>query len=74
MRYTQSHIPTLRESPNDADPPGRKFLKRAGYLRPPAGWLPLGARALHKIESHAASALLGRRPTAARFRSRSPRP
>jgi prolyl-tRNA synthetase len=57
MRYSQSHIPTLRETPGDASPPGQKFLKRAGYLRPPADWLPLGSRALSRIEAYAIAAL-----------------
>ena len=45
---------TLREDPADAEVPSHKLLVRAGYVRRAApgvySWLPLGLRALRKIE------------------------
>ncbi|HTS64586.1 MAG TPA: YbaK/EbsC family protein [Candidatus Acidoferrales bacterium] len=53
MLWTRSFIPTLRESPADAETAAQKLLVRAGYARPVStgvyGWLPLGQRALEKI-------------------------
>jgi prolyl-tRNA synthetase len=33
MRWSQMHIPTLREDPADADAPSHRLLLRAGYIR-----------------------------------------
>jgi prolyl-tRNA synthetase len=54
MRWTQSLIPTLKESPADAEIASHKLLLRAGLIRKLAGglytFLPLGLRALRKVE------------------------
>jgi prolyl-tRNA synthetase len=54
MRWTQSFIPTLKESPADAEIVSHKLLLRAGLIRKlGAGvytFLPLGLRALRKVE------------------------
>jgi len=54
MRWTQTLIPTLKEAPADAEIPSHKLLLRAGLVRNLASgvytFLPLGLRALHKIE------------------------
>ncbi|HEU0010161.1 MAG TPA: proline--tRNA ligase [Verrucomicrobiae bacterium] len=54
MRWTRTLIPTLKEAPADADIPSHKLLLRAGLVRKLASgvytFLPLGLRALHKIE------------------------
>jgi len=54
MRWTQTLIPTLRESPAEAEILSHKLLLRAGLIRKLAGgvytFLPLGWRSLHKIE------------------------
>jgi prolyl-tRNA synthetase len=53
-RWTQTLIPTLKESPADAEILSHKLLLRAGLVRKLAGglytFLPLGLRVLHKIE------------------------
>ena len=53
MRWTRVFIPTLRESPADAETAAQKLLVRAGYARGIStgvyGWLPLGQRALERI-------------------------
>src|SRR5471032_694001 len=55
MKWTQTLIPTLREAPSDAEIVSHKLLLRAGLIRKLAGgvytFLPLGLRALRKIES-----------------------
>src|SRR5204862_6541072 len=33
MRWSQMHIPTLREDPAEADAPSHRLLLRAGYIR-----------------------------------------
>ncbi|WP_380282909.1 proline--tRNA ligase [Kitasatospora purpeofusca] len=33
MRWSQMHIPTLRENPAEADAPSHQLLQRAGYIR-----------------------------------------
>jgi prolyl-tRNA synthetase len=33
MRWSQMHIPTLREDPTEADAPSHRLLLRAGYIR-----------------------------------------
>src|SRR5215510_14648631 len=54
MRWTQTLIPTLKETPADAEIVSHKLLLRAGLMRKLAGgvytFLPLGLRALRKIE------------------------
>ncbi len=54
MRWTQTFIPTLKESPTDAEIASHKLLLRAGLIRKlGAGvytFLPLGLRALRKVE------------------------
>jgi prolyl-tRNA synthetase len=54
MRWTQTLIPTLRETPKDAEIPSHQLLLRAGLIRQLAGgvytFLPLGYRVLRKIE------------------------
>jgi prolyl-tRNA synthetase len=54
MRWTQTFIPTLKESPAEAEIPSHKLLLRAGLIRKLAGglytFLPLGHRTLRKIE------------------------
>ncbi len=54
MRWSQSLIPTLKETPAEAEITSHKFLLRAGLIRKLAGglytFLPLGLRVLHKIE------------------------
>src|SRR5262245_40576911 len=55
MRATQLLIPTLKETPADADIPSHRFMLRAGMIRRLAGgiytWLPLGLRVLRKVET-----------------------
>jgi prolyl-tRNA synthetase len=54
MKWTQTLIPTLREPPAEAEIVSHKLLLRAGLVRKLTGglytFLPLGLRALHKIE------------------------
>jgi prolyl-tRNA synthetase len=54
MRWTQVLIPTLKETPADAEIVSHKLLLRAGLIRKLTGglytFLPLGLRALRKIE------------------------
>src|ERR1043166_6316269 len=54
MRWTQTLIPTLKETPADAEIVSHKLLLRAGLIRKLTGGLytclPLGLRALRKIE------------------------
>src|SRR5689334_3772812 len=54
MRWTQTIIPTLKESPSDAEIVSHKLLLRAGLIRKLTGglytFLPLGLRALRKVE------------------------
>src|ERR1044071_9667738 len=54
MRWTQTLIPTLKETPADAEIVSHKLLLRAGLVRKLTGglytFLPLGLRALGKIE------------------------
>ena len=53
MRWTQSHIPTLRETPTEAEIISHRLMLRAGLIRKlSAGtysYLPLGMRALQKV-------------------------
>ncbi|AHF89998.1 prolyl-tRNA synthetase [Opitutaceae bacterium TAV5] len=52
-RWSQFFIPTLKESPSDAEIASHKLLVRAGLVRKLGGglytFMPLGLRALHKI-------------------------
>jgi len=54
MRWSQTFIPTLKESPSDAEIVSHKLLLRAGLVRKLTGglytFLPAGLRALRKIE------------------------
>ena len=54
MRWTQTFIPTLKETPADAEIASHKLLLRAGLVRKLTGglytFLPLGLRSLRKIE------------------------
>jgi prolyl-tRNA synthetase len=54
MRWTQTLIPTLRETPAEAEIVSHKLLLRAGLIRKLTGglytFLPLGLRALFKVE------------------------
>lgn len=54
MRWTQALIPTLKETPADAEIVSHKLLLRAGLIRKLTGglytFLPLGLRALRKVE------------------------
>src|SRR5207249_10903530 len=54
MRWTRTFIPTLKETPADAEITSHKLLLRAGLVRKLTGglytFLPLGLRALRKIE------------------------
>src|SRR3954469_21238501 len=55
MRASQLLIPTLKETPADADIPSHRFMLRAGLIRRLAAgiytWLPLGLRVLRKVET-----------------------
>src|SRR5438034_6990299 len=55
MRWTQTFIPTLKETPADAEITSHKLLLRAGLVRKLTGglytFLPLGLRALRKVEN-----------------------
>src|SRR5438309_10479821 len=54
MRWTQTLIPTLKETPAEAEIASHKLLLRAGLVRKLSGglytFLPLGLRVLRKIE------------------------
>src|ERR1043166_5619522 len=54
MRWSQTLIPTLKETPADAEIVSHKLLLRAGLIRKLTGglytFLPLGLKALRKIE------------------------
>jgi prolyl-tRNA synthetase len=54
MRWTQTFIPTLKETPSDAEILSHKLLLRAGLIRKLTGglytFLPMGLRSLHRIE------------------------
>src|SRR5437762_5456019 len=55
MRWTQTFIPTLKETPADAEITSHKLLLRAGLVRKLTGglytFLPLGVRILRKVEN-----------------------
>src|SRR5207247_9246106 len=54
MRWSQTLVPTLKETPAEAEIISQKLLLRAGLIRKLTGglytFLPLGLRALRKIE------------------------
>ena len=54
MRWSQTFIPTLKETPAEAEITSHKLLLRAGLIRKLAGglytFLPLGLRVLRKVE------------------------
>jgi prolyl-tRNA synthetase len=54
MRWTQTFIPTLKETPADAEISSHQLLLRAGLIRKLTGglytFLPLGLRVLRKVE------------------------
>lgn len=54
-RLSKLFVRTLREDPADAEVPSHKLMVRAGYIRRVApgvySWLPLGLRALRKVEA-----------------------
>ena len=53
MRYTNAFLPTLKESPADAQVASHVFMVRGGYIRRVAAgvynFLPLGLRVIKKI-------------------------
>ena len=55
MRYSRSFIPTLRETPSDAEVISHKLMLRGGYIRKVAAgiynYLPLGFKVLKKVEN-----------------------
>jgi prolyl-tRNA synthetase len=55
MKWSQTLIPTLKETPKDAEIPSHQLMLRAGLIRPlSAGlytFLPLGFRVLKKVEA-----------------------
>lgn len=55
MRFTKMLIPTLRETPSEAEAVSHKLLLRAGYVRQLAAglyiYLPLGWRVLNRINA-----------------------
>ena len=55
MRVSQTLLPTLKETPADAEVVSHQLMVRAGMVRSLASglytWLPLGVRVLRKIES-----------------------
>src|SRR5690242_16279238 len=61
MRWSRLFIPTLRDYPADADTVSQKLLVRARYTRAWSsgvyGWLPLGQRALSRIQEIAREAI-----------------
>lgn len=55
MRYSQSFIPTLKETPSDAEVISHQLMLRAGYIKKAAAgiysYLPLGFKVLKKVEA-----------------------
>jgi prolyl-tRNA synthetase len=55
MRTSRFHLGTIKEAPADAELASHRLMLRAGYIRRLAAgiytWLPLGVRALRKVES-----------------------
>ena len=54
MRRSQLLLPTLKETPSDAEVVSHQLMLRAGMIRQEAAgiyaWLPLGFRVMKKIE------------------------
>ena len=54
MRLSRTYIPTLRETPGDAEIASHRIMLRSGMIRQQAAgiyaWLPMGYRVLRKIE------------------------
>ena len=54
MRWSQTFIPTLRETPADAEVTSHKLMLRAGLMRRLSSgvysYLPLGLRVIQKVE------------------------
>jgi prolyl-tRNA synthetase len=55
MKFSQLFVPTLKETPKEAEVVSHKLLLRAGYIRKLAAgiynFLPLGIRAVRKVEA-----------------------
>jgi prolyl-tRNA synthetase len=55
MRYTQYFLPTLKETPGDAEVVSHQLMARAGMIRRVAAgiydYLPLGLRVIRKVEN-----------------------
>ena len=55
MRLTRYFLPTLKETPSEAQIVSHRLMLRAGMIRQASAgiysWLPLGYRALRKIEA-----------------------
>jgi prolyl-tRNA synthetase len=55
MRLSQFYLPTLKETPGEAQIASHRFMLRSGMIRQEAAgiyaWLPLGLRVLRKIEA-----------------------
>ena len=54
MRYSQYLLPTLKETPSDAEVISHQLMLRAGMIRKVAAgvysYLPLGLRSVRKVE------------------------
>jgi prolyl-tRNA synthetase len=54
MLYSQTHIPTHKETPSEAEVISHQLMLRAGFIRKLAAgiytWLPMGLRVLRKVE------------------------
>jgi len=55
MKFSNLHLPTLKEAPKDAEIPSHELLVRGGYIRKEAAgvysYLPLAVRVIRKIEA-----------------------
>ncbi len=55
MKWSRSHIPTLREAPQEAEIISHKLMLRAGLIRKLASgiydYLPIGVKVLHKLQT-----------------------
>ena len=55
MRLSQTFLPTLKETPSEAQVPSHRLLLRAGMIRQVTSgvynWLPLGLKVLKKVEN-----------------------
>lgn len=55
MKFSQSLIPTLKETPSDAEVISHQLMLRAGLIRKLSGgiytWMPMGLRVLRKVEA-----------------------